>query len=84
MVLADCRKCEYFVPASQLSEEQIIKAEKWLQWRQERGERVGHSVLGWCTAYGRPVTYYTGKCYRYKPRAITPSTKSILEYLGRG
>ncbi len=80
--LADCRKCEYFVPESRLAGAAREKALSWIEKR-----RPGAPLLGYCTAYSRPVTYYVGSCYRYTPRP-QPRPKSILQYLseagGRG
>ena len=77
---ADCRKCVFFVPAERLDDDTRERALIWIEkWR------PGARLLGWCRAYGRPVTYYTGTCYRYRPRSpAPPAKKSILEYLGGG
>ena len=75
---ADCRKCRYFKPREQMSDDELEKAlvmiEKW---------RPGEPLLGWCQTYRRPVTYYEGSCFRYTPKPAEPQTRSILEYLRR-
>ena len=71
--MADCRRCVYFTPADRLDPDTKARAVRWVSRR-----RPGSQLLGWCNAYGRPVTYYTGSCYRYTPRE--PKYKPITSY----
>ena len=76
---ADCRRCIHFIRVEKLDN----AAKKWaLEWIEKH--RPGEQLLGWCTAYGRPVTYYTGTCPRFAPKDAQPKPmKSILDYLKR-
>jgi len=79
--LADCRRCRFFIPLGRMDHDSIVRAEKWLQWMQKNGKRQGHKILGWCSRYERPVTYYVGRCTGFSPYADRPAAKSILDYL---
>jgi len=58
--MADCRECIHFVPASRLPEDTLINLLCWVE-----RNRPGEKLLGYCNAYNRAVTYYTGPCPRF-------------------
>ena len=64
--MVDCRKCIYFKPCSQMMDNEIAGAIAWINHN-----RPGESLKGYCTYYDRPITYYKGRCKKYKPRIIT-------------
>jgi len=57
---ADCRKCVYFVPRDQMNEEHWdVVAREWF-WMPPK------KIKGWCKAWSKPVTYYVGKCSKFR------------------
>ncbi len=60
---ADCRKCVYFKPLEEMDWSEKEEALAWIE-----RHRPGRPLLGYCMTYYRPVTHYTGSCYRYKPK----------------
>ena len=64
--MVDCRKCIYFKPCVQMTDEEIAEAIAWINI-----VRPGEKLKGYCTLYDRPITRLKGKCRGYKPRIIT-------------
>lgn len=60
---ADCRKCVYYLPEEEMDWQEKENALAWIA-----RHRPGKPLLGWCKTYRRPITYYTGSCYRYRPK----------------
>jgi len=71
---ADCSKCIYFRPLSQLSESEVINAYAWCHH-----SRPGEEPLGLCSYFKRPVTYLRGYCYAYRPKP--EPIKKLEEFL---
>ena len=63
-MIADCRKCEYFIPLDKFEENDMLD----LLDEAESMRFHGVDVKGWCCKYHRFVRYYTGKCRGYKPK----------------
>ena len=72
--MVDCRKCIYFKPYSQMTDEEIAKSIEWINL-----VRPGARLKGYCMLYDRPITYLTGKCKGYKSRIIT--SRSLKEFI---
>ena len=59
--IADCRLCKRFVPLNQCNPD----LRKYL----ENFARIyNRTVLGWCNARGKPITYYRGHCSAFLPK----------------
>ena len=77
-VMADCRKCRYFIAFELLSEEYQERA------YQQAEKRGVYRPLGWCEYYDRVVTYYRGRCRGFSPIYTPPARYPITRYLGGG
>ena len=73
MELADCRRCLYF-KTDNLTVEERQAVERTARAR-------GEAPLGYCQLYQRGVTYYTGPCKGYKPKA-EPKVKPLNKFFG--
>jgi len=62
--MADCRICVWFKPRYEMTNEELEQAYIWLA--KNRPDK--QIILGWCSMYNRPVTYYTGKCRGFKKK----------------
>ena len=76
-MMADCRRCLFFVLASQLGTGERARAEVWVARR-----RPGESLLGWCTKFKRPVTYYTGECSGFREKPVV--NRKLTEFIKEG
>ncbi len=65
MKYVDCRKCKFFKPVEELSEQELHDAWVWIA-----KNRPGEELLGYCTKFDRPVTYFTGKCYGFERKEV--------------
>lgn len=74
MVFADCRKCAFFKPKSRMSISELENAYHYIANYRPKSE-----LLGWCTKYARPVTYYTGKCKGFMRKR--EALRTLIEFL---
>ena len=73
--IVDCRGCVYF----RFPEELDTGFRDWCRrWIEEY--RPGERLLGYCTLYRRPVTYYVGSCGGFKPYGLHPA-KPLTRFL---
>ncbi len=73
-MLADCRKCVYFIPIEKFEEYDMLD----LLDEAESLKHHGITILGWCNRFHRFVKYYKGKCRGFARKAIKQHT--LKEY----
>jgi hypothetical protein len=72
---ADCRKCIYFISRWQMTPAEREEAIKWIV-----RNRPGKPLLGYCTLFERPITYYLGRCSGFHAKQ-EPTPRKITEFL---
>jgi len=66
--MADCRLCKRFISLARLKADPLGRglledAEEYI-----RKYRPNERILGWCSYFNRPVTYYEGNCSAFLPK----------------
>ena len=73
---ANCRNCKYFIPVSKMSND--LK-EECLIWIAKH--RPSEELLGYCSKFKRPVTYFEGICSGYKPKRKSEGCIELIKFL---
>ena len=76
--VADCRRYIYFRFPEELDQALLDQCKAWIE-----EHRSGKRILGYCTLYRRPITYYRGPCRGFKPYSLTPA-KPLTYFLASG
>lgn len=71
---ADCLKCVYFIPASDL--------EGWRYNKIMEMRKRGEPAWGWCVRKKGVVTYLTGYCRFFKPKEEDKEPVGLEKFLG--